>query len=406
MSEGLVLPVLVNTSDLVRGGAELDKFAAKLRKTVESGAAPDSAFDALLKQTKSLKDNLTQLQKQFATNSLELRGFKHDINQANDAMKVALEAKKAASKIGKEYAISLNNERVELKKISDAQRVEIETVKALNAQKDLLAKNFAKMTAAASPYAQKVKDTTIALNAMQVAEKEEIRLSSEIAKLKAQATPAVQKLREEYEKQLAATKQLTEAQRRQLAIDKEADKLKKQLLEIEARRSATLKTLQQEVAKATLEEQKRNAASKLTAELQAKIAIAEARRLQPIKDLQSALDKLTASEARATRGQLAFGASANALNQATASSRAALQALGAGFGIYTSGTILAAAATYGFITQLKAIIQVGSAFTGELARVNAVMGLTEWQFESVKTASIDLASSTQFMATEVAQAFR
>jgi TP901 family phage tail tape measure protein len=137
-----------------------------------------------------------------------------------------------------------------------------------------------------------------------------------------------------------------------------------------------------------------------------RLAAARAKASQAVRSLDTETAKLKASLGNSGGAAAALTGRMKSLDQVTASSRAALAALGAGFGIYTSATIAAAAATYGFITQLKQIISAGAEFSGEMARVNAVMGTNAEQLEVVKKVSLDLAASTQYTATEVAKAFR
>lgn len=87
--------------------------------------------------------------------------------------------------------------------------------------------------------------------------------------------------------------------------------------------------------------------------------------------------------------------------QATAAFRASLAATGAGIGIYTSGTIVAAAATYAFIAGLRQTLTIGSEFEASMYRVYAVTGQMGTVYEEngrkIVTTSQEIAANQKLM---------
>lgn len=101
--------------------------------------------------------------------------------------------------------------------------------------------------------------------------------------------------------------------------------------------------------------------------------------------------------------------------QAAAAFRAALHGANLGFGIFTSQTILTAAAVYGITVGLREALSVGAKFERAFERVAVMMksfeeiasgsaGAITKQTTAVKNMVLDLAETTQYTATEVADA--
>lgn len=111
---------------------------------------------------------------------------------------------------------------------------------------------------------------------------------------------------------------------------------------------------------------------------------------------------------------LGFGAaqartnSSNVLgSQSAAMLRASLGGLQANIGMYTSGTILAAAATYALARALKSTVTLGAEFTASMAKADAVMstGLASWMPSDMGAMEMQvraLGQSTMYTASEVA----
>ena len=108
-------------------------------------------------------------------------------------------------------------------------------------------------------------------------------------------------------------------------------------------------------------------------------------------------------------------------NQATAAMRAGLGALGTSIGIYTSGTMVVATATYAYVAAMKSAVTIGAEFENSMYRVFAVTGnmgsvyadngeIIVKTTETVKAAqdaltksAIDASTATVFSAVEAAQ---
>lgn len=104
-------------------------------------------------------------------------------------------------------------------------------------------------------------------------------------------------------------------------------------------------------------------------------------------------------------------------NQAGAAFRASLQGANIGFGIFTTQTIAAATAAYGFTKALTTSISVGAEFERTFERAAVMMGEYDrkangglggmsQQAEAIQSKVLQLAKDTQFSANEVATAVR
>lgn len=94
-------------------------------------------------------------------------------------------------------------------------------------------------------------------------------------------------------------------------------------------------------------------------------------------------------------------------SQAAAMLRASLGGLQANIGMYTSGTILAAAATYALARALRSTVELGSEFTASMAKADAIMstGLASWMPSDMGAMEMQvraLGQSTVYTASEVA----
>lgn len=227
-------------------------------------------------------------------------------------------------------------------------------------------------------------------------------------------------LRGEKAKDLELTRQMITAQQKLNRVTAELKALKtpegrsqaKDLAEKQALISATK---QQIALEAELKQAQRTGGK--TAEQRLILQLTErhnrllAERSEEVKRLRKEIDALTAAEHRESSGARRLNLARSAGNQITAASRAAVQGLGASFGIYTSATIAAAAASYAFFAGLKATLKSGVDFEAHLTRVGALIstaGAGTQQYsedlQALKNTAIGIASSTRFMASEVMDA--
>ena len=153
-------------------------------------------------------------------------------------------------------------------------------------------------------------------------------------------------------------------------------------------------------AQLTSSERAQVAQLKLVAEWENKVAKARAMQTTQVQALVREYRHLTNHTTAAMSGEVA------GLNQVTASFRAALAGIGMGFGIYTSATIMAATATYGFVAALRDTIVSGAEFQNEMARVSAAMNLTAEQYNDLSARALDLANNSRYAATEIVKAYR
>lgn len=108
-----------------------------------------------------------------------------------------------------------------------------------------------------------------------------------------------------------------------------------------------------------------------------------------------------------SRAQSRVNASNIVGSQSAAMLRASLGGLQANIGMYTSGTILAASATYALARALKSSVELGSEFTASMAKANAIMttGGQDWMPSDMGAMEMQvraLGQSTMYTASEVA----
>lgn len=216
-----------------------------------------------------------------------------------------------------------------------------------------------------------------------------LREEAEIEKLKREHASLNGGLQEEIVKLRAvnAARKLAiaEATKEKVVIDEQAKAL--------AREQAQLVKLQQQMA-----------------------LVSSARGLEITKLRQQILDQERYNKilAKSTMELLGFSraqAKTNNANlvgsQAAAMLRASLGGLQANIGMYTSGTILAAAATYALARALRSTVEIGSEFTASMAKADAIMstGLQNWMPSDMGAMEMQvraLGQSTMYTASEVA----
>jgi TP901 family phage tail tape measure protein len=145
---------------------------------------------------------------------------------------------------------------------------------------------------------------------------------------------------------------------------------------------------------------------KMLEEWNLKLAKATAMQSAPVQAAAKQYNELTHRIDRATRATKLFSESAAGTNQITAGFRAALAGVGMGFGIYTSGTIVAASATYSVVAAFREVISVGAEFQKEMARVNAAMNLTAEQYDDLSARAVKMASTSRYATNEIVRAYR
>lgn len=146
--------------------------------------------------------------------------------------------------------------------------------------------------------------------------------------------------------------------------------------------------------------------AKVLAEWQKKVAAAMAETDPAIKALKAQYAALTKEEEKLTLTGVLFSERTAGVNQVMAGFRAALSGIGMGFGIFTSGTILAATATYSFVSAMKSTLDTGMKFETEMARTSAAMQLTASQYDDLAQRAINMAKTSRYGAEEVAKAYR
>ena len=273
---------------------------------------------------------------------------------------------------------------------------------ALQAELDLRTKlEKARFASSAQGQAlQKQIDDQNRLNAQYITQKElQDQLAAAQARRANQADPF-------YRIQEEQLKSLTRAEMEKLAVDKLIDDMTRRRAEARAYLS---NEYQAELVSTNRLSQAELVAAETAKQLEiAKLRLAKATAmLDPeLKKIIEEYKKLEAEQRKATAAGSKWQAHLTGLSQMTASFRAAMAGVGMGFGIYTSATILAATATYGFVRAFKDIISVGAEFTKGLSIVNAAMDLNNEQYKTLEQAAIDLSATSRYSASQVVEAFK
>ena len=118
--------------------------------------------------------------------------------------------------------------------------------------------------------------------------------------------------------------------------------------------------------------------------------------------LNREFDKAAKKSKSAASGISEVGRSANVAAQEAAALRAALNAMGTHMGIFTSKTILTAAAVYATVSAFKSMLTIGSGFTGEMVKASAIMGATGSQAKALENEVRRLGETTAFTGQEAA----
>lgn len=261
--------------------------------------------------------------------------------------------------------------------------------------------------------------------------KEGKALETEKAKLsgKRQRTVLEEKQNETLRTQAAVIAQLDKEESKSVARNAEIIRSKRKILAMEAQQSSrireliaseqlrntedakTIRSLELSAQRTKLREQ----AAKDAALAVDRQAIAEAKLNAELKFQQSDAGKTQAAlraqiaavrkeNEQASVTQVKKNRSVRLGNQLTASLRAGLQGAQTSIGMYTSSTIAAALATYSLSRAVRTTITVGMEFTEAMARTNAIMNSSSGMFSSVESQVRTLGETTQFTATQVAEA--
>lgn len=174
------------------------------------------------------------------------------------------------------------------------------------------------------------------------------------------------------------------------------------------------------IAEATLELNKSNRETNVATRTAELLAAAEKRLVDELARQDPELRKTTAewrklAEARreaekAARAGVggsdngrATAAGLHLANQAATAFRATLQGLQAQIGIYTSSTILVAAASYKLAQAVRDTIGTGVEFTTAMSQAGAVMDATAFQFARLEEQVLRMAETSYVGATEIAK---
>ena len=197
--------------------------------------------------------------------------------------------------------------------------------------------------------------------------KMELDLQAKLAKARADA-----QFRTTNKVDIASLQALNREQMVNLETTKAIDKLYRDHAKAAATLSKEYQEARAQLAPLTQAQQVHLQQIKLLDEWNTKLAKAMAMQSAPVQAAIKQYNDLTNKVERATKASKVFSESMSGTNQITAGFRAALAGVGMGFGIYTSGTILAASATYTVVAAFRDVIASGAEFEKEMARVTDV----------------------------------
>lgn len=294
-------------------------------------------------------------------------------------------------------------------------RAEIDSLHSVEAQENLLLQQIVRSKKAEitenqrlDTQLQQLERTLVSLNggmAQQIAEAQALinARKGEITEDQ-RATTTLERLKRELAslnggmaEQIVKTQQLINARKKQIT-----DAEKVTLVESEAR-----KAIQAE----------KDALAKLQAQLQL-MSGPRGRQITQLREQIVEQQRLNAISQRSTLSLLGFSSAQGRLtlsqqagSQSAAMLRAGLQGLNASVGMYTSGTILAATATYGIARALRDSVETGAQFEATMSRARAVMSTngpswmkdTGLQSEALELQVRALGQTTVFTASEVAK---
>ena len=231
--------------------------------------------------------------------------------------------------------------------------------------------------------------------------KMELDLQAKLAKARADA-----QFRTANKVDIASLQALNREQMVNLETTKAIDKLYRDHAKAAATLSKEYQEARAQLAPLTQAQQVHLQQIKLLDEWNTKLAKAMAMQSAPVQAAIKQYNDLTNKVERATKASKVFSESMSGTNQITAGFRAALAGVGMGFGIYTSGTILAASATYTVVAAFRDVIASGAEFEKEMARVNAAMNLTGEQYDDLSKRAIEMAASSRYSTNEIVKAYR
>ena len=267
-----------------------------------------------------------------------------------------------------------------------------------------------RMATAIAKSAQSYRATEEAVLRQEAANKQataELRLqldmSNKLASARARAALAVDSA---YQTESEALKKLTRAEMEKAETDKLIDKLYRDRAKAAAYSSQAYKSEAEGLGRLSMESRVVMETAKLLEQQQQKVAKATALLNPQVRALTKEYDLLTKQQQRSASLSASFSESMAGTNQITAGFRAALAGVGMGFGIYTSGTIIAASATYTLISAFRDVIASGAEFESSMARVNAAMGLTKAQYDDLSERAVKMANASRYSTDEIVKAYR
>lgn len=319
---------------------------------------------------------------------------------------------------------AINNQIKELnsseKKLTEAEKQEVTTAKELERAQERLRQVRARQATEVTAVNRQTAELIAAGKTLTETEKLEAAIAKQLIaaqerliQTRAKMSPEVVAVNQQTNELINSQKRLTEEEKRQAIADKALATAKERLWKVQANMSPEVLAITRQIEALSGSQSKTTTTTRqLTEEEKRQAAVA--------KELAAANERLLRAQAKMNPEVVAVNKKISALNdthrrsvqgwnlgrQATTAFRAALQGLQANIGIYTSGTIVAAVASYKLAQSIKDTVKTGMDYTLEMSRVAAVSKANSAQMELLDKETRRLGASTQLTSTQVAEGLR
>lgn len=404
-------------SEVKLATAEARQAAAikETAKAIELLQGPEGQRLVQLKATESALKTAATLDQQRAETTAKLRQeleyFSSDEGKQQAVLEASVKASKQAATADLDRAAALEKLRRELEYAQSAEGQEAAVLKAtIKAQNDASAAGVSR-AAAAEKLRRELEYAQSAEGKGEAALKATIKAQNDASAAVVNRAAATEKLRRE----LAYAQS---AEGKEAAVLAVTVKAQNEANAVAASRVAATEKLRRELEYAQSAEGKEAAVIRATIKAQNEAAQAEINRAAALEKLRRELEYAQSAEGKeaavlrasiraqneANAASVARATSMRLGNQLTSGLRAGLMGLRTSIGMYTSSTILAAAATFGIARAFRSGLEAGGEFTAVMARTEALMGSIPAESAALEAQVRILGATTQFTTTEVAKA--
>ena len=313
----------------------------------------------------------------------------------------------------KDTAVELATEKA---RESDIRRL-IQAEGELAALKSKRARASLRATEVAQQEVRTIREEARASASLKVAIEDLAKGKDSLIRKQIVASTRTKNLRDALRAEIEATEKSVISSRRRLEVAKLMNSLKQKELELEAQLKVSKERLASGAAAKTAKELRELEILRLKEAQMVKLAKLEALQVvqndkasaairKKISELERELGvmKKTTTGTKGSRAEISAWAAANKKAAVFAAEfRAALNALGLGFGIFTGSTIIAATAIFGTVRAIRGVIESGAKFEFTMDRAKAVMSATASESLRLDSEVKRLAKTTVFTANEVSE---